>query len=73
MGASLIKHDETQRVLQFRNTARRVYAKLSAADRARLDGYARGVNLFIAESEKANALPMEFRLAPFSTPAVERR
>jgi penicillin amidase len=65
MGSSLVKHDETQRVLQFRNTARRVYAKLSAADRARLDGYARGVNLFIAESVRTNSLPVEFRLLGF--------
>ncbi|HEX4757710.1 MAG TPA: penicillin acylase family protein [Terracidiphilus sp.] len=65
MGASLLKHDETQRVLQFRNTARRVYANLPAADRARLDDYARGVNLFIAESKRTNTLPVEFRLLRF--------
>jgi len=62
MGASLVRHDETQRVLQFRNTAQRIYANLSAPDRARLDDYARGVNLFIAQSEDASHLPMEFKL-----------
>jgi penicillin amidase len=65
MGSSLLKHDETQRVLQFRNTARRVYSNLPAADRARVDDYARGVNLFIAESERTNTLPVEFRLLGF--------
>ena len=29
MGPSLVKHDTAQRVLQFRNTARRVYANLT--------------------------------------------
>ena len=62
MGASLVRHDETQRVLQFRNTAQRIYTNLSAPDRARLDDYARGVNLFIAQSEDASHLPMEFKL-----------
>ena len=62
MGPSLVKHDETQRVLQFRNTAQRIYANLSPLDRARLDDYARGVNLFIALSEDASNLPVEFKL-----------
>ena len=62
MGPSLVKHDEAQRVLQFRNTAQRIYANLSAQDRARLDDYARGVNLFIAQSEDAGDLPVEFKL-----------
>jgi penicillin amidase len=60
MGPSLLRHDKTQRVLQFRNTARRVYANLSVEDRARLDAYARGVNLFIAQHQ--DSLPPEFRL-----------
>jgi penicillin amidase len=60
MGPSLLRHDKTQRVLQFRNTARRVYANLSAEDRARMDAYARGVNLFIAQHQ--DSLPPEFRL-----------
>jgi penicillin amidase len=59
-GSSMVKHDKTQRVLQIRNTARRIYANLPAADRARLDDYARGVNLFIAQHQAT--LPPEFRL-----------
>lgn len=60
MGHSLLRHDKTQRVQQFRNMARRVYANLPVADRARLDAYARGVNLFIAQH--GDSLPPEFRL-----------
>ncbi len=62
MGSSLIEHDKTQRVLQIRLTAQRVYDHLPGADRARLDAYARGVNLFIAQCEQAHSLPVEFRL-----------
>jgi penicillin G amidase len=62
MGPSLVKHDETQRVLQFRNTAQRIYANLSPRERTRLDGYARGVNLYIAQSEDESNLPVEFKL-----------
>jgi penicillin amidase len=60
LGPSLVRHDRTQRVLQFRNTARRVYANLPAADRARLDAYARGVNLYIDQHQ--DSLPPEFKL-----------
>jgi penicillin amidase len=60
MGPSMIKHDRAQRVLQFRNTARRIYTNLPAEDRARLDDYARGVNLFIAQHQET--LPPEFKL-----------
>jgi penicillin amidase len=63
MGPSLVEHDKVQRVLQFRNTARRVYANLPAADRARLDDYARGVNLFIEQHQ--DSLPAEFRLLAY--------
>jgi penicillin amidase len=59
-GPSMVKHDRAQRVLQIRNTARRIYASLLPADRARLDDYARGVNLFIAQHQ-ANLSP-EFKL-----------
>jgi penicillin amidase len=62
MGSSLVRHDETQRVLQFRNTAQRIYANLSEQDRARLDDYARGVNLFITQSEISGNIPVEFKL-----------
>ena len=60
LGPSLVDHDTAQRVLQFRKTAERIYANLPAADRARLDDYARGVNLFI--EQHGDALPAEFRL-----------
>jgi penicillin amidase len=60
LGPSLLKHDKAQRVLQIRLTARRIYAQLPAADRARLDQYANGVNLFIAQHW--DSLPAEFRL-----------
>ncbi|MGA2890342.1 MAG: penicillin acylase family protein [Terracidiphilus sp.] len=60
MGSSMVGHDRTQRVLQFRNTARRIYANLAAEDRARFEAYARGVNLFITEHEQT--LPPEFVL-----------
>jgi len=63
MGPSLVEHDKTQRVLQFRNTAQRVYEHLSAADRTRLDDYARGVNLFIVQHR--DSLPPEFRLLAY--------
>ena len=60
LGPSMVKHDRAQRVLLIRNTARRIYVNLPAADRARLDDYARGVNLFIAQHQAT--LPPEFRL-----------
>jgi penicillin amidase len=60
LGPTLVRHDKMQRNLQFRLTARRIYANLSAADRARLDDYARGVNLFIAAHQ--DSLPPEFKL-----------
>jgi penicillin amidase len=60
LGPSLVRHDRTQRVLQYRNTAQRIYTNLSPADRARLDDYARGVNLFIAQHQ--DSLPAEFTL-----------
>ncbi len=60
LGPSLVRHDKMQRNLQFRLTAKRIYANLPAADRARLDDYARGVNLFIAAHR--DTLPPEFKL-----------
>ncbi|MGA2167103.1 MAG: penicillin acylase family protein [Terracidiphilus sp.] len=60
LGPSLLRHDKAQRVFQFRLTARRIYSNLPWADRARLDDYARGVNLFIAQHP--DSLPAEFRL-----------
>lgn len=60
LGPSLVKHDRAQRVFQFRNTARRIYANLAPGDRARLDDYARGVNLYI--DQHRYTLPAEFKL-----------
>ena len=48
--------------MQIRLTAQRIYNHLAPADRARLDDYARGVNLYIAQCEKSHTLPPEFRL-----------
>ena len=62
MGPALVKHDETERVLQIRRTAERIYRNLPAAERSRLDDYARGVNLYIAQCEKSGTLPVEFKL-----------
>ena len=62
LGPTLLQHDKTQRVLQIRLTAQRFYGNLSAGDRRRLDEYARGVNLFIAQCEQSNTLPVEFRI-----------
>src|ERR1700722_18590937 len=62
MGPALIQHDKTQRVLQIRLTAQRFYSNLFADDRRRIDDYARGVNLFIAQCQRSNSLPAEFRL-----------
>jgi penicillin amidase len=63
LGPSLVPRDKMQRVFQFRNTAERIYAHLDAADRTRLDDYARGVNAFIAQNQ--GALPAEFRLLAY--------
>ncbi|MGA7857894.1 MAG: penicillin acylase family protein, partial [Terracidiphilus sp.] len=60
LGPSLVKHDLARRVLQFRNTARRIYDNLPEDDRARLNAYARGVNLFISTHQ--DTLPTEFKL-----------
>ncbi|MGD0735999.1 MAG: penicillin acylase family protein [Terracidiphilus sp.] len=60
LGPSLLRHDKTQRTLQFRRTAQQMYAGLDADNRARLDDYASGVNLFIAQHH--DSLPAEFRL-----------
>ncbi len=62
LGPSLLEYDKTQRVLQIRLTAQRVYDHLPEDNRARLNDYARGVNLFIAQCERSNTLPVEFRL-----------
>jgi len=63
LGHSLLKHDETQRVLQISVAAQRIYEHLPAQDRSCVDSYTRGVNLFI-ESHK-DSLPPEFRLLAY--------
>jgi penicillin amidase len=60
MGSSLVEHDKAQRVMQFKNSAQRIYDHLLPADRARVDNYAHGVNLFIEQHQ--DSLPAEFRL-----------
>jgi len=62
LGPTLVQHDKTQRVLQIPLTAQRVYDHLSPDGRRRLEDYARGVNLYIAQCEQSNAFPVEFRL-----------
>jgi penicillin amidase len=64
MGRSLVKHDIAQRVLQFRNTAQRIYNNLPADERGRLDAYARGVNAFI--TQHPDSLPPEFALLRYN-------
>lgn len=60
LGRSLVRHDIAQRVLQFRNTAQRIYNHLAPDERTRLDAYANGVNLYIQQHR--DTLPPEFRL-----------
>lgn len=60
LGRGLVKHDVTQRVLQIPVAAQRIYAHLPAQDKACVDSYTRGVNLFI-DAHK-DSLPPEFRL-----------
>ena len=60
MGSSLLRHDKAQRMFQFRNVARRIYANMPADERARYEAYARGVNLYIAQHQ--NSLPPEIHL-----------
>ena len=60
MGHSLLEHDTMQRVFRFRSTAQRVYSHLDPDNRARLDAYAQGVNLFLAQHP--DRLPPEFTL-----------
>jgi penicillin amidase len=62
LGPALLQRDKTQRVLEIRLTAQRIYGHLPADDRRRLDDYARGVNLYVAQCVRSNTLPVEFRL-----------
>ena len=62
MGPSLLRHDEAQRLLLIRPVAERLAANMAPDDRRRMEDYARGVNLYIAQCEHTNTLPIEFRL-----------
>ena len=58
-GSKALEHDRAQRVMQFRPTAERLTASLSASDRRLFEDYARGVNAYINEADE---LPAEFRV-----------
>ncbi len=60
LGTALVRHDRAQRVFGFSRLARQIYARLAPDERRRMDDYARGVNLFIAQHP--DSLPPEFRL-----------
>jgi len=60
LGQDLLRLDRQQRILQIRATAERLTRGLSAADRAELEAYARGVNAYIDTHQ--NSLPLEFRV-----------
>ncbi len=62
LGPALVEQDKMQRVLEIRLTAQRIYDHLPPDNRKRLEDYARGVNLLIAQCERSNTLPVEFRL-----------
>ena len=64
LGPSLLRHDKAQRMFQFRNVAKRVYANLPPEERARYEAYARGVNLYITQHQ--HSLPPEFRLLHYA-------
>ena len=59
LGPSLIDHDKTQRVFQFRNVSLRIYHSLPENERRRYEQYAKGVNLFIDQHH--GSMPSEFR------------
>lgn len=59
-GQDLLRLDRQQRILQLRFVAERLARGLSPADRAELEGYARGVNAYI--DTHRDALPLEFRV-----------
>lgn len=60
LGSSYVKHDRMERTLLIRETAERMVANLSDADRRYFEDYARGVNNFIDTHE--DDLPPPFRL-----------
>ena len=62
MGPSLLRHDEAQRLLMIRPVAERLAANMAPDDHRRMEDYARGINLYIAQCERTNTLPVEFHL-----------
>ena len=58
LGTALVRHDMAQRVFGFRRLARKIYSNLPPDERLRMDAYAQGVNLFIAQHP--DSLPPEF-------------
>jgi penicillin G amidase len=60
LGPSLLEHDKAQRVFQFRNVSQRIYRSLPETERQRYEQYAKGVNLFMDQSQ--GHFPAEFRL-----------
>ncbi len=64
VGPDVIEHDRQQRILGMRLAARKTIETISAADRARVEDYARGVNAFI-ESHR-DRLPIEFRILRYA-------
>jgi penicillin G amidase len=62
MGPPLLRHDEAQRLLLIRPVAERIAAKMTPDDRRYIEDYTRGVNLYIAQCQRNNTLPIEFRL-----------
>ena len=60
LGSSMVEHDKAQRVFQFRNVSLRIYHNLPETERLRYEQYAKGVNLFMEQSQ--GHFPAEFRL-----------
>ena len=63
-GSSLLKRDRRQRILGFREVAKKSLQMASADERGRLEAYARGVNTYIESHRKQ--LPLEFRLLGYA-------
>ncbi len=63
LGPEYVKTDTEQRILGLRQVAEKLAANMSAADCARFQAYADGVNAYIAQHQKT--LPLEFRLMTY--------
>ena len=64
LGPSALKVDERHRTLQVRETAERLVAALSPADRAHLESYVKGVNALMEHQREH--LPIEFKLLRYA-------